>query len=98
MAIWMTQCLCEHRHILVAGVYDDAKYRTPREGADATQADIERMLAIGEWERQCRICLSELTKYKTVEEARPALQNAMAVGRCCEAGRSGSPGNALIDG
>ncbi|HEV8364579.1 MAG TPA: hypothetical protein VGQ52_13775 [Gemmatimonadaceae bacterium] len=79
MAIWLTQCLCEHRHCIIAGAFDDASI-TVAEGARDTEEMLTQMVALKLANPWCRICRSGKFHYETgrtpftsMDEAGPAL-------------------------
>lgn len=77
MAIWLTQCLCERRHCIVAGAFDDAAVPVAR-GARETEEMLTQMAQLGNpW---CSVCRSTRFHYETgrtpfasLDEVQPVL-------------------------
>lgn len=84
--IWITQCLCERRHCLMAGAWDDTEV-TREQGIRETREQIASMMQSGDLNR-CRICHSTKfhyesgrTKWQTMEEAAGPLAESEALQR-----------------
>lgn len=64
MSIWITQCVCAHRHVMHASAWDDAK--TPRHEAERTLKDfIADAQASGLFPSACRICRSATFRFES---------------------------------
>lgn len=93
MAIWMTQCLCERRHCICAGVFDDAAVPVAQ-GARETEVMLTQLFARKFGNPWCHICRSGKlhyetgrTPFETIEEAGPAI--------LIEEARNGTAGDLL---
>jgi hypothetical protein len=82
--ICITQCLCEHRHCIMATAWDDTK--TNKESAEhdlrnaLTQLVLDRVI-----NNHCRICKSKKwhyesgrTRWRTMEEAKAPIEALQA--------------------
>jgi hypothetical protein len=84
VTIWICQCLCERRHCMIAGAFDDAKQSVANAEAE-TRVAFQQMVTSGATRACCRICdsvkfhyESGRTPYATMEEAIPFLAKAQA--------------------
>lgn len=82
MTIMLMQCLCEHRHCIMAALYDDADPELPESEVRAGLQAIVAKIA-NPW---CRICRSKLFRYEngktpfsTVAEGMPIVQRLEAL-------------------
>jgi shikimate kinase len=76
--------MCEQRHCMIAGAFDDA-VMSVAEAEAQTRAGFEHMVASGMTEARCRVCRSEVfhyesgrTAFQTMQEAMPALAQSQA--------------------
>jgi hypothetical protein len=85
--IWITQCLCERRHCMMAGAWNDAEMAR-EQGIRKTRETITGMIERGLIDSRCPICQSSKfhyetarTKWQTLEEATAALAASEAMQR-----------------
>lgn len=77
--IWITQCLCEHRHCIMAAAWDDTKTKQHDAEHDLRNA-LTQLVLDGVINSHCRICKSKTwsyesgrTRFRTMEEAKELL-------------------------
>jgi hypothetical protein len=82
--VWISQCLCEHRHCILSAVWDEADTSQAQAEAELSNA-LTQLLWTGTLNKWCRICRSETfhyeagrTTWRTIEEATPELQKVQA--------------------
>jgi len=82
--IHLAQCLCPARHCIVAAAYDPA---TRTLGVEGLRAEVARIVDLGNADPWCGLCGAKrdswtyedgVTRWKTIEEARPFLEELEA--------------------